>query len=183
MKISRYIASYWNIVKYRVYRKKTVLLMGGWNAIRQNAVWTCIFLTWGFPYNIQSHFSCIDAVVHCLKYQVHDQLALLFIPTWAFIQHPPIEPMHNGASNEIKEIKACKKCPKVKPYCMPIFDPIMFKTFLNDAKLPKFCAKYFSLSKQSNIGCIFWICPWKIMKGCDYEIHTMYASCHVQKKN
>ena len=28
MKISRYIASYWNIVKYRVYRKKAVLLMG-----------------------------------------------------------------------------------------------------------------------------------------------------------
>ena len=29
MKISRYIASYWNIVKYRLYRKKTVLLKGG----------------------------------------------------------------------------------------------------------------------------------------------------------
>ena len=28
MKISRYIASYWNIVKYRLYRKKTVLLKG-----------------------------------------------------------------------------------------------------------------------------------------------------------
>ena len=28
VKISRYIASYWNIVKYRVYRKKAVLLMG-----------------------------------------------------------------------------------------------------------------------------------------------------------
>ena len=23
---------------------------GGWNAIWQNAVWTCIILTWGFPY-------------------------------------------------------------------------------------------------------------------------------------
>ena len=29
MKISRYIASYWNIVKYRLYHKKTVLLRGG----------------------------------------------------------------------------------------------------------------------------------------------------------
>ena len=29
VKISRYIASHSNIVKYRVYRKKTVLLMGG----------------------------------------------------------------------------------------------------------------------------------------------------------
>ena len=41
--------------------------------------------------------------------------------------------MHNGASNEIKEIKVCKKCPKVKPYCEPIFDPIMFKPFLDGA--------------------------------------------------
>ena len=32
VKISRYIASYWNIVKYRLYRKKTVLLKGAWNA-------------------------------------------------------------------------------------------------------------------------------------------------------
>ena len=64
--------------------------------------------------------------------------------------------MHNGASNEIKEIKVCKKCPKVKPYCALIFDPIMFKPFLDDAYLPKFLAKCFSLSKQSNIGCIFW---------------------------
>ena len=40
--------------------------------------------------------------------------------------------MHNGASNEIKEIEVCKKCPKVKPYCVPIFDPNMFKPFLDD---------------------------------------------------
>ena len=66
--------------------------------------------------------------------------------------------LHNGASNEIKEIKVFQKCPKVKPYCTPIFDPILFKLFLDDAKLPKFCAKYFSLSKRSNIGCIFLIC-------------------------
>ena len=37
--------------------------------------------------------------------------------------------LHNGASNEIKEIEVCKKCPKVKPYCGPIFDSIMFKLF------------------------------------------------------
>ena len=30
---------------------------------------------------------------------------------------------------EIKEIKVCKKCPKVNPYCDVIFDPIMFKPF------------------------------------------------------
>ena len=30
-----------------------------------------------------------------------------------------------GASNEIREIEVCKKCPKVKPYCVPIFDPII----------------------------------------------------------
>ena len=66
--------------------------------------------------------------------------------------------LHYGPSNEIKEIEVCKKCPKVKPYCVPIFDPIMVKPFLDDAKLPKFCTKYVSLSKQSNIGCIFWIC-------------------------
>ena len=44
-----------------------------------------------------------------------------------------VEPVHNGASNEIKEIKVCKKCPKVKPNCAPIFDPIMFKPFLYGA--------------------------------------------------
>ena len=42
--------------------------------------------------------------------------------------------VHYGASNEIKEIEVCKKCPKVKPYCVPIFDPIMAKPFLDDAK-------------------------------------------------
>ena len=39
------------------------------------------------------------------------------------------ESMHNGASNEIKEIKVFKKCPKVEPYCMPIFDPNRFEPF------------------------------------------------------
>ena len=53
------------------------------------------------------------------------------------------EAMHNGASNEIKEIKVCKKCPKVEPYCALIFDPIMFKPFLDDAYLPNFFAKCF----------------------------------------
>ena len=83
-----------------------------------------------------------------------------------------------------REINVCKKCPKVNPYCNAIFDPILFKPFLDGAKWPKFCAKYFSLSKKSNIGCIFFICLWKIMKGWseNYEIHTTYASCHVKKK-
>ena len=94
------------------------------------------------------------------------------------------ESIHNGASNEIKDIEVCKKCPRAKTYCAPIFDPIMFKAFLDDAKLPKFCAKYFSLLKKSNIGCIFFIFLWTIMKGWldHYEIYTMYASCHLQKK-
>ena len=43
-------------------------------------------------------------------------------------------PLHYGASNEIKEIEVCKKCPKVEPYCVPNFGPIMVKPFLNDAK-------------------------------------------------
>ena len=38
-------------------------------------------------------------------------------------------PVHNGASNEIKEIKVFKKCPKVEPYYMPMFDPNRFKPF------------------------------------------------------
>ena len=63
--------------------------------------------------------------------------------------------MHNGASNEIEEIKVCKKCPKVKLYCVPISDPIMFRPFLDAAKSPTFCAKCVSLSKQSIIGYIF----------------------------
>ena len=45
---------------------------------------------------------------------------------------PP--PMHYGASNEIKEIEVCKKCPKVEPYFVPIFDPIVVKPCLDDAK-------------------------------------------------
>ena len=83
--------------------------------------------------------------------------------------------LHNGASNEIKEIEVWKKCPKVKPYCSPIFDPIMFKPFFADAKLPKFCAKCFSLSKESNIGCIFWICLWKIMNGWSDKLETWHT--------
>ena len=73
--------------------------------------------------------------------------------------------MHYGPCNEIKEIEVCKKCPKVKPYCVPIFDPIMVKPFLDDSKLPKFCTKYVSLSKQSNIGCIFLDLSVKFMNG------------------
>ena len=45
----------------------------------------------------------------------------------------------------IREIKVCKKCPKVNPYCDAICDPILIKPFLDGAKLPKFCAKYFTL--------------------------------------
>ena len=42
--------------------------------------------------------------------------------------------LHYGASNEIKEIEVCKKCPKVEPYFVPIFDPIVVKPCLDDAK-------------------------------------------------
>ena len=34
----------------------------------------------------------------------------------------------------IREIKVCKKCPKVSPYCNAIFDPILFKPLLDGAK-------------------------------------------------
>ena len=68
-----------------------------------------------------------------------------------------------------------KKCPKVKSYCAPIFDPIMFKPFLDDAKLPRFCGKWFSLSKRSNIGCIFWTCLWKNLKGWSDRLETWHA--------
>ena len=80
----------------------------------------------------------------------------------------------------IREIEVFKKCPKVNPYCNAIFYPILFKPFLDGAKWPKFCAKYFSLLKKSNIGCIFFIFLWNIVKGWldHYEIYTMYASCH-----
>ena len=37
--------------------------------------------------------------------------------------------MHNGASNEIKEIKVCNKCPKVKPYSVPISKPTNLDSF------------------------------------------------------
>ena len=63
--------------------------------------------------------------------------------------------MHYGASNEIKEIKVCKKCPKVKPYCDAIFDQIMSKPFLDGTKWPKFCVKYFSFVKKSKVLGVF----------------------------
>ena len=34
----------------------------------------------------------------------------------------------------IREIKVCKKCPKVNPYCDAICDPILIKPFLDGAK-------------------------------------------------
>ena len=40
---------------------------GGWNAIRQNAVWTCIFLTWGFPKlecKLASPYHCFSAWIY-----------------------------------------------------------------------------------------------------------------------
>ena len=40
--------------------------------------------------------------------------------------------MHYGPSNEIEEIKVCKKCPKVKHYCAPIFIQICSKLFLQN---------------------------------------------------
>ena len=46
--------------------------------------------------------------------------------------------LHNGASNEIKEIEVCKKCPKIKTYCGSIFDPIMFKLFWMMQNYPNF---------------------------------------------
>ena len=48
--------------------------------------------------------------------------------------HKLVSAMHYGASNEIKEIEVCKKCPKVEPYFVPIFDPIVVKPCLDDAK-------------------------------------------------
>ena len=51
----------------------------------------------------------------------------------------------------------------------------MAKPFLEDAKLPKFCTKYVSLSKQSNTGCIFWTCLGKIMNGWSDKLETWHA--------
>ena len=87
----------------------------------------------------------------------------------------PRQAVHYGASNEIKEIEVCKKCPKVEPYFVPIFDPIVVKPCLDDAKWPKFYTKYVSLSKQSNTGCIFWICLWKIVKGWSDKLEIWHA--------
>ena len=42
--------------------------------------------------------------------------------------------LHYRPGNEIKEIEVCKKWPKVKPYCMPIFNPILVKPFFDDTK-------------------------------------------------
>ena len=50
--------------------------------------------------------------------------------------------------------KVCKKCPK---------------------ELPKFCAEHFSLSRQSNIGCMFWICLWKNLNGCSDKLETWFV--------
>ena len=57
-------------------------------------------------------------------------------PAAAVLRHTAlfINTLHYGASNEIKEIEVCKKCPKVEPYFVPIFDPIVVKPCLDDAK-------------------------------------------------
>ena len=80
-----------------------------------------------------------------------------------------------GASNGIKYIKVRKKCPNVKLYYVPIFDPIMFKPFLDDAELPKFCARCFYLSKQSNIECIFFIYLWKTLNCWSDKLETWHV--------
>ena len=54
-------------------------------------------------------------------------------------EHPNIEdratqPMHLWRKQGIREIKVCKKCPKVNPYCDAICDPILVKPFLDGAK-------------------------------------------------
>ena len=47
-------------------------------------------------------------------------------------RHP--HPLHNGISNDLGNSRFSKKCPKVNPYCNAIFDPILFKPFLDSAK-------------------------------------------------
>ena len=76
-----------------------------------------------------------------------------------------------------------QKVSKSKTFLRAHFWSNYVQTFLDDAKLAKFCAICFYLSKQSNIGYIFWIFLWKIMKGWseNYEIQTTYSSWHVQK--
>ena len=49
-------------------------------------------------------------------------------------QRKTYQSLHYGPGNEIKEIEVCKKCPKVELYFVPIFDPIVVKPCLDDAK-------------------------------------------------
>ena len=73
------------------------------------------------------------------------------------------------------EIKVCKKCPKVNPYCNAIFDPILFKPFLDGAKLPKFCAKYFFVKKVK-----YWVCFFHLsVKHREGLVGELWNSHHV----
>ena len=53
-----------------------------------------------------------------------------------------------------------------------MFDLILFKPLLNDAKLPKLRAKCFSLSKESNI---FWICMRQNPNGWSEKLETWHV--------
>jgi len=90
--------------------------------------------------------------------------------------------VHNGASNEIKDIEVYKKCPKVEPYCVPIFDPNMFKPFLDDTILPKCCAKCFVFVKTVNYYVYFLDLSVKNQNGWSDKLKNWNWSCLEKNK-
>ena len=58
------------------------------------------------------------------------------------------------------------------------------QTFFIWCQITKILRKIFFFTNWSNIGCFWWICLWKLMKGWSEisEIHTTDASCHAPKK-
>ena len=57
--------------------------------------------------------------------------------------------MHYGASNEIKEIKVCKKCPKVNPLLRGHFWSNYVQTFFGWCKMTPICCQIFFCVKTS----------------------------------
>ena len=96
---------------------------------------------------------------------------------FTFVEHPSgvDVTLHNGASNEIKEIKVCKKCLKENPYCALIFDPIMFKPFFRWCIFAQIFCQMFFFDETVKYWVFFGIRLWKIMKSWSDKVETWHA--------
>ena len=113
--------------------------------------WRFFELVWCITATLK--FNCYVQLCYLVGRTIHlnfDELRQIlnlyrFVDTMPYCKTQPPASIAQWRKQGIREIKVCKKCPKVNPYCDAICDPILIKPFLDGAKWPKFCAKYFSL--------------------------------------